>query len=112
MPRGKRTVNKSAFVRNLPLSMSAAEVVAKGKAEGIALSDKYVYNIRAKDKSRGGKPVGKPGRRPGRPKGSGATRGAGSAEQQLVELALQIGLERTEAVLTKLRDAIRRAIAG
>jgi hypothetical protein len=112
MPRGKRTVNKSAFVRGLPDTTPAAEVVAKAKAQGIVLSDKYVYNIRAKAKSRGGKPVGKPGRKPGRPKGSGAGRTGGAVGEQFVELAMQLGLDRAEALLARLRGAIRSAVRG
>ena len=111
-PRGKRTVNKSAFVRDMP-NVPAGEVVAKAKAQGIELTDKYVYNIRAKTKARGGKPVGRPGRKPGRPKGSGTVRGSGgSAEEKFVELALQVGFERADALLRKVQAAIKKAVLG
>jgi hypothetical protein len=50
-PTGKRSVNKSAFVRTQPTSMSARDVVQKGAAQGSTLSEKYVYNIRAKAKA-------------------------------------------------------------
>jgi hypothetical protein len=43
-------VNKSKFVKAQPSSMSASEVVAAAKAQGITLRDKYVYNVRAKAK--------------------------------------------------------------
>jgi hypothetical protein len=104
-------VNKSAFVRSLP-DVPAAEVVAKAKVQGFELTDRYVYNIRAKAKARGGKPIGRPGRKPGRSKGSGAVRGGASAEQQFVELALQVGLDRAEALLQKVQAAIKRAVLG
>jgi hypothetical protein len=110
MPKGKRTVNKSAFVRGLP-DLKASEVVAKAKAQGIVLSDKYVYNIRAKAKARGGKPVGRPGR-PGRAKAARGGRSTASAQQDLVDLALEIGLTKAEALLARLRAAVRQAVAG
>jgi hypothetical protein len=108
-PRGKRTVNKSAFVRGLP-GLPAAEVVAKAKGQGIVLTDKYVYTIRAKTKARGGRPVGRPGRRPGRPKGSAAAATASSAQEKFVELALQLGFDRADALLKRLREAIRHVV--
>jgi hypothetical protein len=110
-PTGKRTVNKSAFVRTQPTGMSARDVVEKGAAQGITLSEKYVYNIRAKAKAQGrvGAGPGRPGRKPGRPAGS---RASGSAEERLVDLALELGLSKAEGLLTRLRSAIRSAVVG
>jgi hypothetical protein len=110
-PAGKRTVNKSAFVRSQPTNMSAREVVQKGEAQGITLSEKYVYNIRAKAKAMGrvGAGPGRPGRRPGRPAGA---RASGSAEERLVDLALEVGLAKAEGLLARLRSAIRKAVVG
>jgi hypothetical protein len=45
-PKG-RTVNKSEFIRNLPATLAAAEVVKRAKAAGIKFDDKYVYRIRS-----------------------------------------------------------------
>ena len=39
--------SKSAFVRGLPATLPAKEVVAKAKAAGLALSDRYVHVIRS-----------------------------------------------------------------
>jgi hypothetical protein len=48
MPKvSSKKKNKSAFIRNLPSTLSAAEVVAKAKAAGITFDDKYVYRIRS-----------------------------------------------------------------
>jgi hypothetical protein len=112
-PTGKRTVNKSAFVRQQPAGMSAREVVARGAAQGITLSDKYVYNIRAKAKATGrvGAGPGRPGRKPGRPAGV-RNAASGSAEERMAELALEIGLTKAEALLGRLRMAIRSAVGG
>jgi hypothetical protein len=112
-PTGKRTVNKSAFVRTQPTGMSARDVVAKGAAQGITLSEKYVYNIRAKAKAQGriGAGPGRPGRKPGRPAGSRSA-ASGSAEERLVDLALELGLTKAEGLLSRLRSAIRNAVVG
>ena len=115
MPRkkgtgGKRTVNKSQFVREQPTDMTARAVVDKAKAAGITLSEKYVYNIRAKANAR--RRSGKPGR-PGRPKGSKSKPHAngvgGSLEAKLVDIALDLGLGKAEALLSRLRSKIREA---
>jgi hypothetical protein len=38
--------SKSAFIRSQPDKLSAAEVVAKGRAQGIKFSPQLVYNVR------------------------------------------------------------------
>jgi hypothetical protein len=65
----KTTASKSAFVRGLPASMPAKEVVAKAKAAGLTLSDRYVHVIRsiAKRAARNGHTALKTPRRGGRP---------------------------------------------
>jgi hypothetical protein len=54
---GKSYGNKTAFVLGLPRDLSAKEVVAKGKAQGIVLSEAHVYKIRSTAKSKGGTPA-------------------------------------------------------
>lgn len=44
--------SKAAFVRSLPSSTPAKEVVAKGKTLGLSLSINYVYNIRGAAKKK------------------------------------------------------------
>jgi hypothetical protein len=41
-----KKLNKSAFVRSLPSTLSPKEVVVRAKAAGITLTDKYVSTIR------------------------------------------------------------------
>jgi hypothetical protein len=66
----RKTPSKSAFVRGLPATLPAKEVVAKAKAAGLVLSDRYVHVIRsiakraarqspggAKAVRRGGRPI-------------------------------------------------------
>ncbi|HXX66092.1 MAG TPA: hypothetical protein VEK07_02865 [Polyangiaceae bacterium] len=48
----KKTINKSDFIRQQPDSMSAAEVVAKAKAEGLAIRPGLVYEVRRTAKVR------------------------------------------------------------
>lgn len=98
--------NKSAFIRSLPRSMPASEVVTKGKAAGLTFSDRYVYAIRSKA-PKVGRPKGsknKPG-----PKPSG---GNGTAEAQFIDAALNLGLSKAEAILARVRSAIRSAALG
>jgi len=66
MPEGKtsKTQTKADFVRSIPSTTSAADVVAKAKDAGMKLSTHYVHNVRtetkakskAKQKSTSGKP--------------------------------------------------------
>ena len=61
--------SKSAFVRGLPATLPAKEVVAKAKAAGLTISDRYVHVIRsiAKRAARQGGNGLATGRRGGRP---------------------------------------------
>jgi hypothetical protein len=90
----KKTGNKTAFVLDLPPSMTAREVVANGKAAGIVLSVPHVYVIRSKANTKTGKLAGRRGRPPKvvavktarRPKGS-----ASSLAVAFVDTALDLG---------------------
>lgn len=112
MPKTKATakkVNKSAFVRSLPRSMTAKEVVAKGKAQGITLSVPLVYVARAQAKKKTGK------RGPGRPRKNAAPAAAAAAtgvEGLLRAAAAEIGLSRAMAILAEQRDAVRAVLGG
>jgi hypothetical protein len=112
-----KITNKTAFVLGFPADMSAKDVIDKGKAAGITLTDRYVYSIRSKAKVRGsmvparrGRPpknamaslAGKPGLKSGR---------SGASEAQFVDIALDLGLSRAESLLSALRTRVRQAIA-
>jgi hypothetical protein len=43
----RKSFNKSAFVRDLPLEMSVKDVVEKAKDAGFSLSETYVHTIRS-----------------------------------------------------------------
>jgi hypothetical protein len=57
MPAKKTTPNKSAFIRSQPASLSAAQVVAKAKAEGIKIAPVLVYKVRGRAKAKKPAPV-------------------------------------------------------
>jgi len=89
--------SKAAFVRSLPRSLSAKEVVAKAKAAGVKLSPAYVYVLRSK----AGTTKGKGGRK--------ARAAGGNTEEQFVTLALDVGLGRASELLSAVRNAARSA---
>jgi hypothetical protein len=87
MPAKK--INKSAFVRGLPSTMPAAEVVKTAAAKGIKLGEKFVHTIRYNAKKsaakKSGGSVGKRG--PGRPRmdNGGVGNGLEAAIEHIVE---------------------------
>jgi hypothetical protein len=107
MPRKKnapKTPNKTRFVLGLPDSLAAAEVIARGKAVGLTLTDKYIYSIRSKARAGSGR-RGRPGRPP---KAAGG--GDASVSSRFLNLALDIGLSKAEELLANLRANIKRSI--
>jgi hypothetical protein len=100
-----KKTNKSAYVRSLPPSMSAKDVVNKAKEAGIKLTEAYVYTIRSSSKRAGGRRGATPGR-PGRPTN------ASSQDTRFRELALGIGLDRAKALLSEMEGKLRRLIQG
>ena len=77
-----KKINKSAFVRGLPASMPAADVVKAAAAKGIKLSVKFVHTIRynakvsARKKSGGAGPAKRGPGRPPRALSVGSSSGA------------------------------------
>lgn len=109
-----KVTNKTAFVLNLPASMSAKEVIDKGKAAGIKLTDRYVYSIRSKAKVRGTTVPARRGRPPKNALSGLAVKTGGrpgSLDAQFIDLALDLGLSRAEGLLTALRSRVKQAIA-
>jgi hypothetical protein len=106
--RTPSSVNKSAFVRSLSGSLSAAEVIDRGKAKGIRLSAAQVYTIRANARRKG---TSKPGGRVSagdigralRSSKRGGGRASESKEAEFIATALDLGLARAEALIQSLR---------
>jgi hypothetical protein len=91
--------------------MPAAEVVARAKAAGMTLNEKYVYNIRAQARAKAGK-VGKRGRPKGSTNKVPAVRSSSGLEAQFVSLALDLGLSRAEGLLRNVRASVTRVALG
>jgi hypothetical protein len=101
MPKKKKPQNKTAFVLSLSPTMSAKDVLAKARAAGLTLSEKYVYVIRSKAKA-GGKGKGR-GRAPQ------VADHASAIDSRFASLVLDLGLARAEAILRNVRSKARAA---
>jgi len=105
MARSESKQSKAAFVRALPSTMSAKEVIEKAKAAGHKLTAAYVYVIRSKGGSTAG---GKRGSKLGRPRGGNGSNG--TAERSLINAALELGFGRARQLLDAAQARIRRSI--
>ncbi len=106
-----RKTSKAAFVRSFPSSTPAKEVVAKAKAAGIALSDAYVYNVRATSKTKKSGGGGARGPRRGPAPTVHVTGGRG-AEDLLRAVASELGLARAIGVLQAEHSRVRRLLGN
>ena len=105
----KKPMTKAAFVRSLPATMSAADVVAEAQRAGIKISPAHVYVIRSNANKSGKKPNGRTRRTSGRvPVASGTKRSEAGLEQQLEALIMDLGFARAEQLLGSIRRAARR----
>ena len=102
-------VNKSAFVRGLPASLSAVEVITRARAKGIKLSAAQVYTIRANARRKADTPSLPRLRGIALSAGTRGRRGGGDSESAFLQMALELGLVRAESILGSLRD---RAAVG
>ena len=111
-----KPVSKSAFVRGLPATLPAKEVVAKAKAAGLTLSDRYVHVIRsiAKRAAKNGSGSARLGRRGGRPISSKRTFVLGLPADMpaadVIKRAQSQGMKLTTNYVYKIRS--RGAAAG
>ena len=103
-------VNKSAWIRNQPGTLSAKDVVEKAKAEGITLSLAQVYTARSTAKRQGEPKRGAaPGRRgPGRPKGAATSGVTSDLRRQFVQIAVRIGTDEAQRLLDRVVDVETR----
>lgn len=100
MANKKKTVNKSAWVRSQPLSLSAKEVLDKAKKEGIQMTVAQVYTARSTGKKHalGASGSDSSGKLP-------ATH-ASSDEAAFRRLVLNVGLVKAKEML----DAMKRDV--
>ncbi len=115
----KSSPSKAEFVRAQPRTMPAKDVVDKAKAEGIALTDSYVYKLRSSKKPKAAAKAGKTaGKRRGRKPGSGSkTAFVLSLPQDLpaadvVKKAAEKGIKISDKYVYTIRSSKRRRSAG
>jgi hypothetical protein len=96
----KKTPSKSDFIRSQPTSVSAAEVVKKGKAQGIKFSPQLVYNVRRGSKKRTAPPVTR------------SMTTSSKAEDLLRAVAAEIGLGRAVELLEADRARVHAVLRG
>lgn len=120
-------MTKSEWIRSMPLSMTADEVMAAAEAQGAPVSRALVYTVRggAGAKRPPGRPRKEPkaadtrgevarpaavaGKRPvGRPRKVAQPSGFGPREAELAAIVLDLGLERVTELLGQLRRALDR----
>ncbi len=83
---------KTAFVERAPAGMSAAEVVAAAKREGIILSPHTVHTVRSRMRTEG--------------KAGKAPRADDDRVAELRRLVLQVGYDRAAEVLAIIADEL------
>jgi hypothetical protein len=87
--------SKAAFVRSMPSDMPAKDVMRKASAQGLSVSEAYVYVIRSKSKA---------ARKAARRQRAGSSGGQQQQERQLLGLALELGFGRTEQILSRAKN--------
>ncbi|HEY1960691.1 MAG TPA: hypothetical protein VGH28_34000 [Polyangiaceae bacterium] len=88
---------KASFVRGLPATMPAKEVVDKAKEAGLKLTAAYVYVIRSQARLDG-------------TKREAAPRISKDAEARLVAVASELGLSRSIAILTREKERVMKLL--
>jgi hypothetical protein len=107
----KRSQNKSAFVRSLPADMSAKDVVAKAREEGLELTENYVHTIRSAAKRKDAKPGRGARAAASEPRSSGGgSRANAGAEAQLMALVIEHGLPAVHDMLARIDSKLRTLV--
>jgi hypothetical protein len=110
---------KASFVRAIPASVPAKEVVAKAKAAGMTLSEKHVYVIRSDAKKRSKKRAAK-GSAPAKATTGHSTLAAktvshsgGSAnETNFRKLVLALGIPKSKSLVSDVERRLNQLISG
>jgi len=97
-------VTKTSFVRSLSPTMPAKEVVKLAKAQGLTITEGYVYEIRSAAKRK----------KKGLGRGAGSRRAAtsGSSESTFRKLVLDLGLARSRDLLDQMERRLGDLVAG
>ncbi len=94
-----RQGDKAAFVRSLPRSMAASEVVDRAKEKGMIISKAYVHNIRSAANKAARALMAKEGKKT--VKGNKA-----KLESQLKELVIALGPARAKKLLSQVEVSL------
>lgn len=105
--KSSKPVSKSEFVRSLPESIPAKEVVERAKKAGLEMSDKYVYVVRSNARK-------KDGRRRRRKAAVvvAAAPAATPTEKEFRRLTLELGVKKAETILTDTKKRLADIISG
>jgi hypothetical protein len=112
---------KASFVRGIPSSVPAKEVVAKAKAAGMTLSEKHVYVIRSDAKKRSAKNAKKKAAGGAAPKAhapsaaatkSVSSNGGGTNETNFRKLVLALGIPKAKSLVTDVERRLNQLISG
>lgn len=111
--------SKAEFVRTLPSSTPAKEVVAIAKAAGISLTENHVYSVRSVDKRAKKKSAAKTNAPKPAVTAAAVVHGSATApkvstkaETFLKAIAAEIGLGNAIAVLQSERARVRELLGG
>lgn len=114
----KPVKSKAAFVRSLPLSTPAKEVIAQAKAAGISITETHVYGVRAAERAKRKSAAQKGASKPPAVSApivslpSSAPKVGTKAEALLKAVAAEIGLGHAIEVLQNERARVRALIGG
>jgi hypothetical protein len=103
-----KSPTKAAFVRSLPMSTPAVEVVKKARAAGLKMQAKYVYNVRASAKvaaKKSSAPAPKAASMP-----APQSKRSINAEELLKALGAELGLSHAIAILERERGRVRAVL--
>jgi hypothetical protein len=100
-------MSASDFVRTMPDSARAGEVVAAGAKQGIKFTANLVYAVRAAQKKGGALAGGRPSRSAGFSLGGGS-----GSEATFRKLAFDLGIARARALLDDLEARLGQLLSG
>ena len=104
----EKKTTKAAFVRAIPDSVPAKEVVAKAKAAGITISEKHVYVIRSGARKKAGK-----GSTPKVRRAVASDHApASSDETSFRKLVLALGIPKSKAIVADIEKKLNELIYG
>ncbi len=120
----KPAMSKADFIRSQPAHLSAKEVIARAKAAGIKVGENYVYALRPAGrkpaKAKKAAPVAKATAKKAATKNrtapvatpAPAASRASSSDAEFARLVLNLGFERVDALLARIKKTLGSVAAG